>query len=87
MAEGIDWNALLDVRYHSFTVEVEAYLESLNVSSSSEVSIDKIYQAIRDDPEVDPNLKLLYKEAVYGTNKQVKKRMKSRMSNFRRNLM
>ena len=87
MAEEIDWPKLLDTRYHSYNVEVTAYLDSLHIANSSEVSIQKIYEAIKDDPEVDANLKLLYKEAVNGTNKAVKNRMKNRMSNFCRALM
>ena len=87
MAENINWAALLDARYASYNVEVTAYLDSLDISSSSEVSIEKIYQAIKDDTEVDSNLKLLYKEAAFGTDKGVKKRMKNRVSNFRRTLM
>ena len=87
MAEGIDWKKLISMRYASYKVEVEAYLDSLSISSSSEISIERIHEAIKDDCNVDENLKLLYKEAAMGSNKDVKLRMKNRMSNFRRNLM
>ena len=87
MAEEINWKKLLNLRYPSYKIEVETYLDSLNISSSSEVSIEKIYEAIKDDPDVDGNLKILYKEAIFDSNVKVKNRMESRMANFRRNLM
>ena len=86
MASPINWEELIAGRYPSYMVEVNAFLESLEVSSSSEISLEKIYFAIKDDPQINSNLVLLYREAVLGTNKDVKARMKSRMSNFKRTL-
>ena len=86
MASSTDWSSLLDAQYPSYKVEVEAFLDSLEVSNSNEIYIDIIFQAIRYRPEVDDNLKLLYGEAVYGTDKDVKTRIKNRISNFKRGL-
>ena len=83
MASGMDWSKLLEARYPSYRVEVEAFLDSLEVSNSNEIIIGKVFEAIRYHNDVDDNLKLLYGEAVHGINKQVKLRIKRRMSNFR----
>ena len=87
MASQVNWKELLDGRYPSYKVEVNAFLDSVDISSSTEISMDHIYQAIKSDPNVCDNLKLLYHESVYGSDKEVKKRIKSRVSNFRRALM
>ena len=86
MASFINWSELLDQRYPSYKVEVNAFLDSLEVASSPEITIEKVYLAIKDDPQVNDNLLALYHEAIYGTNKDVKLRMKNRMSNFKRGL-
>ena len=81
-----DWEALLKPKYNSFKVEVEAYLDSIEIATSTEISMANIYKAIKDDPKVNPDLKLLYKEALFGKNKDVKARIKNRIANFRRGL-
>ena len=86
MGSPVDWTPLLDARYPSYTAEVNAFLESLSVSNSNEITIAKVFEAIRYDDRIEDNLKLLYREAVFGTDKQVKLRIKNRMSNFRRGL-
>ena len=86
MASSTDWTPLLDARYASYTVEVEAFLDSLSVSNSNEVSVEYIFNAIKYDPSIPDNLKLLYGEAVHGTDKEVRTRMKSRVANFKRTL-
>ena len=80
------WTQLLEARYPSYKVEVDAFLDSLSVSNSNDITIAKVFEAIRYDDHVDDNLKLLYAEAVFGTDKQVKLRIKNRISNFRRGL-
>ena len=72
--------------YNSYTVEVEAFLENANVSKSTDISIQNIYQAIRNDDKVNSNLKLLYHETIYGKNKDVKSRIRNRIANFQRTL-
>ena len=86
MANNICFTDLLEKKYPSYTVEVNAFLNSLDVASSTEVSIDQIYQAIRYDKNVDANLKLFYHEAIYGSDKNVKKRITNRVVHFRRTL-
>ena len=76
MATSIDWEAILDQRYPSYKVEVNAFLDSLEVSSSPEISIEKVYYAMKDHPEINENLILLYHEAAFGSNKEVKTRIK-----------
>ena len=79
------WQDLLKERYPMYKVEEKAFAESLKVCNSAYVSADKIYQAIKDDADVATNLKALYREAIYGTNKEVKSHIKSRIGNIRRN--
>ena len=86
MAHKIDFADLLDKKYPSYTVEVNAFLNSLEIASSTEVSINQIYQAIRNDDKVDSNLKILYHEAIYGNDPHVKKRINNRVTHFRRTL-
>ena len=81
-----DWDQLLKAKYNSYKVEVQAYLDSLDIATSSEISMSYIYEAIRNDDKVNGNLKLLYKEALYGKNKEVKSRIQNRIANFRRSL-
>ena len=86
MASAMDWTEILEERYPSYKVEVDAFLDSLEVSSSPEISIEKIYYAIKDDLQINENLVALYYEAAFGSNKEVKKHMKNRISNFKRGL-
>ena len=86
MGTPVDWTKLREARYPSYKVEVEAFLDSLSVSNSNEVTIAKVFDAIKYNDDVDDNLKLLYGEAVFGTDKQVKLRIKNRIANFRRGL-
>ena len=80
-----DWDSVLKGKYVSYNVEINAYLESLEIATSSDISMQKIYFAIRNEPSVHENLKAMYKEALFGKNKEVKARIKNRISNFRRN--
>ena len=87
MAESTEgyWDSVLKGKYVSYNVEIDAYLESLEIATSTEISMQKIYFAIRDDPSAHENLKAMYREALFGNNKEVKARIKNRISNFRRN--
>ena len=84
MDQQTSFSQLLMKTYPSYRVEVEAFIENAHISKSTNVSVDKIYEAIRDDPDVNENLKLLYREALYGSNKDVKSRIRNRVANFRR---
>ena len=81
-----DWEPILKAKYPSYTVEVEAFLESLGIATSSEISMEKIFEAIREDPKVDENLKSFYMEAIFGSNKDVRACIKNCIANFRRRL-
>ena len=86
MASQVDWTPILDARYASYTVEVQAFVDTVHISSSVDISIENIYEAIKSHAKVPDNLKLLYHEAAYGSNKDVKIRMRNRVSNFKRKL-
>ena len=84
MAQSMDdeWAPLLKAKYPSYTVEVQAFLDSLDIVTSSEISMEKIYEAIREDPKVNENLKYLYVEAIFGSNKDVRARIKNRVAKW-----
>ena len=86
MSTNVDFSDLLDKKYPSYTSEVNAFLDSCQISSSVEVSVAYIYPKIRNDTNVDSNLKLLYDEAINGNDKDVKKRIYNRNTHFRRTL-
>ena len=85
MAGQMNWSQILRERYPTFKVEEDAFLESLDIAASMEVYIEKIYEAVKDDNHVPPNLKALYHEAMINGNKDVVKRIRGRISNIRRN--
>ena len=84
MAE--NWSQILEQRFPSYKAEVTAFLDMVHISKSTDVLIEKIYEIIKDDDDVPENLKLLYKECIYGTDKNVKLRMRNRIGNFKRGL-
>ena len=86
MASDIDWNSLLDKKYPSYKVEVNAFLNSLKIANSIEISTEVIYEAIRNDETINENLKMLYREALSGSDREVKNRIKNRVGNFKRAL-
>ena len=85
MAQQLDWPTLLKERFPIFKVEEEAYVDSLEIATSTEVYIERIYLAILSDVNVPANLKALYREASRGGgDKDVVKRIKNRIGNIRR---
>ena len=86
MGTPVDWKQLLVPRYPSYKVEVEAFLDSLDVSNSTDICIQYIFDKIKYNDDILDNLKLLYGEAVHGIDKDVKVRMKCRVENFKRGL-
>ena len=86
MAEQVNWQELLDKKYPSYRVEVQAFLDNAHISRSTDVSVQKIYEAIKDDPQVKKELKMLYNESIFGNDKSVKNRMRNWMANFCRSL-
>ena len=86
MASNVDWPSIMKDRFATFKVEENAFLESLKICNSTEVAIAKIYEGIKDLDEIPDSLILMYREAAYGENKDVKRRIRNRISNIRRNL-
>ena len=85
MANSIDWEEVMHDRYVTFKLEKQGFRESLEICNSTEVSAEKIYYTIKDAPDFPENLKMMYREAVFGFNEKVQNRMKHRISNIRRN--
>ena len=85
MASNLDYAQIGKAKFPIYKVEENAFLESLKIANSNEVAAERIYEAIKNDEDIPENLKLLYKEAVYGSNERVKNRIRARISSFRRN--
>ena len=85
MASNFDWEIILNDRFPTYKVEEQAFVESLKIANSNEVAAERIYHAIKNDCDIPENLKLIYKEAVYGSNIVVRNRIRGRLSNIRRN--
>ena len=83
MAAQVNWDELLEKKYPSYTVEVQAFLDTCDISRSTDVSIVNIYKKIQNDSQVNSDLKILYHECIHGTNKDVKLRIRNRIANFR----
>ena len=86
MAKQGKFEAILHKKFASFNVEINAFLDSCEISNSNDIAMDIIYEAIRNEPKIDADLKVLYHEAIYGTDKAVKLRIRNRITNFRRTL-
>ena len=85
MASNLDWDVIMRDRYATFKVEENAFIESLSICNSTEVAAERIYETIKDDADIPENLKLMYREFVFGDNDRVKGRIKNRITNIRRN--
>ena len=76
----VDWKLILKSKHTTFNVEENAFRESLKIANSNEVAAEKIYHAIKNDADVPDTLKMIYREAVYGTHPKVKKRVRNRLA-------
>ena len=73
-----DWDSILKGRYKVCSVEREIYLETQTKANNPEVYAKYICDGLKDG-DVPQNLMKLYREAVYGSNKEVKERIMKRM--------
>ena len=80
------WKNLLKERYPTFKVEERAFVNSLKVCNSTDVSAEKIYEQIKEDSDVPKNLKALYCECVFGSDKEVKTCIRNRIANIRQSV-
>ena len=81
-----NWSEILEQHFPPYKVEVTASLDTVHISNSTDISIEKIYEIIKENDEVPEDLKLLYHESVHGTDKNVKLRMRNHIGNFKRGL-
>ena len=86
MAANVDWPSIMKDRFATFEIEETAFCKSLQICNSTEVAIAKIYEAIKDLQDIPNSLILMYREAAYGENEKVKRRIRNRISNIRRNM-
>ena len=83
MASQVNWSKILDQRFPSYKLEVTVFLDTLHISKSTDVSIEKIYNVIKDDSNIPDDLKMLYKECIHGSDKNVKLRIHNCVGNFK----
>ena len=86
MASAVDWDALLVKKYPSYKIKVEAFLDAAEISSSSEIAAEIMFERIKDEENVSSDLKLIYKKSILGSHKGCKSRINNCIGNFRRNL-
>ena len=86
MAANVDWPSVMKDRFATFKVEENAFLDSLKICNSTGVAIAKIYEAIKDLEDMPNLLIMMYREAAYGEDRQVKRQIRNRISNIQRNL-
>ena len=80
-----DWTEILKPSYNTYKCEEDAYIEISKITIDNEIAMEFVYEnAVRDNAEVCSNLRMIYAEAINGTNKDVRRRVLSRMSNFKR---
>ena len=85
-SNAVNWEEILEGKYPSYRIEVETFLDTVHISNSNDLSMIKIYEVIVHDANVDEVLKMMYHEAIHGTNRDVKARIRNRIANFRRSL-
>ena len=80
-----EWTDILKPAYNTYQCEEEAYIEISKITIDNEVALEYLYDnAVQDNLDVSINLRKLYDEAINGSNKDVRRRMLSRMSHFKR---
>ena len=78
MASATDWEKILQGKFKFYDVEKLIYTENRNKSNSPEVMARFISNSLNPG-DVPDNLKDLYHEAIYGSDKKVKQRIIKRV--------
>ena len=78
MSNILEWDKILQAKYKFFEVEKSIYIENHNKANSPEIFAKFICDGLRSG-DVPENLKKMYHEAVYGTDKKVKQRIIKRV--------
>ena len=68
------WKEILKQKFKAYDVEKSIYIASRNKSNNPEVYAKMICDSLRDG-DVPDNLRKMYREAVYGDDKDVKARI------------
>ena len=74
----MDWVPLINKRYRIYAEERQLYSESKHFGNDPMIYAKGICDGLREG-EVSDSLRLLYQEAVYGSDPDVKKRIISRV--------
>ena len=72
-------------KFPILVVEDSLFLDTILTSNCADVFAKHIYDVIKDDDEVAENLKNIYREGLYGKDKNIKRRLHNRIYAMRRN--
>ena len=72
-----NWEPILNQRFGVFEIEKNVYMNTKAKANQPEIYAKYICDALRDG-DVPDDLKKLYREAVYGSDPEVKKRILKR---------
>ena len=80
------WTKILKQPYTRSACEENSFRQVYlrDKKMNNDVIIKRVYDLIKSDPNTQTNLKKLYYEAIYGSNKAVQKRIRDRISYFKR---
>ena len=78
MAQEIYWKQFLEQKFKVYQLEESVYIQSSQKANGPEMYVKFICDAIQPG-DVPYALKRLYEEAVYGTDPQVKLRIRNHM--------
>ena len=78
MASVSEWDKILQGKYKFFEIEKSIFTQNRNKCNSPDIMAKFICDGLRPG-DVPDNLRNLYHEAVYGTDKKVKQRIIKRV--------
>ena len=76
---GPSGNSWKNQRLPLLEIEEDVFLNSILSSNGADVIAKKIYEFIKDDPNISDQLKQLYKDGLYSRDPKIKHRLRSRM--------
>ena len=80
----MNWEPLIKRRYRFYPDELQLYAESKSLGNEPMIYAKHICDGLKEG-QASNDLRLLYQEAVYGTDPDVKKRVISRVYSIGRN--
>ena len=84
MANKINLDEICAATYKASTVEIEALRKAYYQNKTdNEYLMKEVFKVIEYDDTVAEGLKIMFREAIFGDNKYVRKRVKDRVSKMK----